>query len=76
MANDPISSLKLNGNKNEQLACRVLEKNGIHTVNDLIQFLNEYKDWEKLMERFRGMGPVKLEAIKVMIKRAGLIKNI
>jgi len=75
MANDPISTLKMIGNKNEQLACRVLEKNGIRTVNDLIQFINEYKNWDKLMERFRGMGPLKLEATKEMIKRAGLINK-
>ena len=72
MANDPIYSLKSNGNHNEQLACRVLEKNGIHTINDLKQFIEENKGWVKLVERFNGMGPVKLEAVKIMVKRAGL----
>jgi len=72
MSDESISTLKQNGSRNDQLACRILEKNGIKTVNDLKQFINEYKDWVNLMERFRGMGPVKLEAVKEMIKRSGL----
>ena len=75
MSDEPVSTLKLNGNRNELLACRILEKNGIKTVGDLKQFINEYKDWVNLMERFRGMGPIKLEAIKEMVRRSGLEKK-
>ena len=74
MADQSIYSLKLNGNRNEQLACRVLEKNGIHTANDLKQFISEYKDWANLMERFRGMGPAKLEAVKEIVRRSEMEK--
>jgi hypothetical protein len=74
MPDQNIFSIKQNGNRNEQLACRVLEKNGIKTVNDLKQFISENKDWANLMERFRGMGPVKIEAVKEMISRSGFEK--
>jgi len=74
MADQSIYSLKQNGNRNDQLACRVLEKNGIHTVNDLKQFITKYKDWANLMERFRGMGPAKLEVVIEMVRRSGLEK--
>ena len=74
MVNLPIHSLKQNGNRNEHLACCVLEKNGIKFTSDLEQFITEYRDWANLMERFKGMGPVKLEAVKEMVKRAGLVK--
>lgn len=71
MSNQSIFTLKQNGNRTEQLACHVLDKNGIHTINDLNQFITEYKNWLDLMERFKEMGPVKLEAVKEMVKRLG-----
>ena len=66
---ESIFSLSQNENRNDKSACRVLDKNGIHTINDLKQFISENQNWADLLERFKGMGPIKLEVIKAMINR-------
>ena len=81
MADQPISTLKQNGNRNEKLVCRVLslnrdvpEKNGIKTINGIKQFITENRGWFSLIFRFKGMGPAKVDALKEMIRRSGLEK--
>jgi len=73
MTDKPI--LTLANNDNEILACHVLERYGIKTVNDLTQFITENSGgWGELIERFRGMGPAKMIAVREMVKRAKLVK--
>ena len=74
MTDQSIYALKQNGNRNEQLACRVLEKNGVKTIHDLRQFISENRDWFNLMLHFKGMGPAKLESVREMVRRSGLEK--
>jgi len=64
--------MKQNGNRNEHLACCVLERNGIKSTHDFKQFIGENKDWVNLLVRFKGMGPIKMQAVKTMVKRMGL----
>jgi hypothetical protein len=71
MINQAVLSLRDHKNYDELLACRVLERNGIRNVQDLQQFVSNH-GWEKMAFHFRGMGPVKFEALIKMVKRSGL----
>jgi len=60
----------------EMLACRVLERYGIKTIDDLSQFISDNREgWVDLVERFRGMGPTKINAVREMVSRAKLADN-
>jgi len=72
MTDQPV--LTLAKDSKEALGCRVLERYGIKTVNDLRQFISDNHDsWDDLFERFRGMGPTKMEAVREMVKREKLV---
>lgn len=72
MSDQPI--LSLSNNNAELLACRVLEKYGIKTVNDLRQFISENNgSWEELIGRLKGMSPTRMKSVKEMVKREGLL---
>jgi len=66
-----ILSLRDHKNYNELLACHVLERNGIRYVSDLQNFVSN-RGWEKIAYHFRGMGPIKFEALKKLVRRSGL----
>jgi len=72
MSDQPI--LSLSNNNAELLACRVLEKYGIKTVNDLRQFISENNaGWEELISRLQGMSPTRMKYVREMVKREGLL---
>jgi hypothetical protein len=66
-----ILSLRDHKNYDELLACHVLERNGIRSVSDLRSFVSNH-GWEKMAYHFRGMGPVKFEALVNLVRRSGL----
>jgi len=68
-----IVSLRDHKNYDELLACHVLEHNGIYYVSDLKKFVSN-RGWEKIAYHFKGMGPLKIEALKSMVKRSGLAR--
>jgi hypothetical protein len=67
-----ILSLRDHKNYDELLACHVLEHYGIRYVSDLKIFVSNH-GWEKIAYHFKGMGPVKFEALKKLVKRSGLL---
>ena len=71
MSNESILSIAKD--KNEILASHILERYGIKTVNDLGQFIADNNgSWEDLVGKLRGMGPAKMDAVRVMVKRLKL----
>jgi hypothetical protein len=66
-----ILSLRDHQNYDELLACRVLERNGIRDVQQLKAFVSTH-GWEMIAYHFRGMGPVKVEALINMVRRSGI----
>ena len=67
-----ILSLRDHKNYDELLACRVLERNGIRNVPELKAFVSTH-GWEMIAYHFRGMGPVKVEALIKLVTRSGLV---
>jgi hypothetical protein len=66
-----ILSLRDHRNYDELLACRALERNGIRNVQELKAFVSTH-GWEKMAYHFKGMGPIKVEALIKLVKRSGL----
>jgi hypothetical protein len=71
MIEQAILSIRDHRNYDELLACRVLERNGIRNIADLKRFVSNH-GWERIAFHFRGMGPVKFEALVKMVRRSGL----